>query len=69
MDLIKNIVYEDTYCENIKMDKYTQTSIVKNDNIIECMTSNKSLEELLLHTYDYVSLLKKMIKIMLNHES
>ena len=59
MDLIKDIVYEDTYCENIKKDKYTQTSIVKNDNIIESMTSSKSLEELLLHTYDYVSLLKK----------
>ena len=50
MDLIKDIVYEDTYCENIKKDKYTQTSIVKNDNIIESMTSSKSLEELLLHT-------------------
>ena len=59
MDLIKDIVYDDEYCENIKTSKYTQTSIVKNDNIIESMTSSKSLEELLLHTYDYVSLLKK----------
>jgi hypothetical protein len=58
MDLIKDIKYENTYCDT-KMNKYTQCNITVDDNIVECMTTSKSLEELLLHTYDYVSILKK----------
>ena len=59
MDLIKDIIYDNTYCEDIKDTKYTQKSLIKKEDKIECMTSSKSLEELILHTYDYVSLLKK----------
>ena len=59
MELIKNIVYEDTYCNDIKTTKYTQTSLIKNEDNIECMTSSRSLEELILHTYDYASLIDK----------
>ena len=59
MELIKNIVYDDTYCNDIKSTKYTQAKLIKNDNVIECITSSKSLEELILHTYDYASMLDK----------
>jgi len=59
MELIKNIVYDDTYCVNIKTTKYTQTLLSKNNDMIECITSSKSLEELILHTYDYASLIDK----------
>lgn len=59
MELIQNIVYDNIYCDNIKNSKYTQRRLLnKNDNI-ECITSSKNLEELILHTYDYASLIDK----------
>ena len=61
MDLIKDIVYDNTY-GNIKNDKYTQCNITIEDNVVEYMTFSKSLEELLLHTYYYLSILKKKDK-------
>ena len=59
MDLIKDIVYEKRYTDNIKYTKYTQSNIKKDINVMEKMTNSKYLEELLLHTYDYKSVIQK----------
>ena len=57
MDLIKDIVYEKRYTDNI-IDNYTQKKIIKNDKIIKEIVACKSLEELLLYKYDYNSVLE-----------
>jgi hypothetical protein len=57
MDLIKDIVYEKRYTNDIKSNKYIQHSI--KPNMDEKMTISKYLEELLLHIYDYKSVIQK----------
>ena len=63
MDLIKDIVYDNTYC-NIKNDKYTQCNITIDDNVVEYMTFSKSLEELLLHTMSVIDKNEHMDEIL-----
>ncbi len=56
MDILKNIKYNKKYCSSIHDSKYIQSSTTVT-NIYDQNNSYKTLEELIIYTYNYNSIL------------
>lgn len=56
MDILKNIKYKQKYCSSILDSKYIQSSTTVT-NVYDLNNSYKTLEELIIYTYNYNSIL------------
>ena len=63
MDFIENIRYKQKYITSIKESKYTQSTTNVINNIHDNSNSYKTLEELIIYTYDHNSLLNDNTKL------
>jgi len=63
MDFLENIRYKQKYTTSIKESKYTQSTTNVINNIHDSSNSYKTLEELIIYTYDHNSLLNDNTKL------
>ena len=63
MDFLENIRYKQKYTTSINESKYTQSTENVINNIHDTSNSYKTLEELIIYTYDHNSLLNENTKL------
>ena len=63
MDFLENIRYKQKYTTSINESKYTQSTSNVINNIHDTSNSYKTLEELIIYTYDHNSLLNDNTKL------
>ena len=63
MDFLENIRYKQKYTTSINESKYTQSTMNVINNIHDNSNSYKTLEELIIYTYDHNSLLNDNTKL------
>ena len=63
MDFLENIRYKQKYTTSINESKYTQSTENVINNIHDTSNSYKTLEELIIYTYDHNSLLNDNTKL------
>ena len=63
MNFLENIRYKQKYTTSIKESKYTQSTANVINNIHDSSNSYKTLEELIIYTYDHNSLLNDNTKL------
>ena len=63
MDFLENIRYKQKYTTSINESKYTQSTTNIINNIHDTSNSYKTLEELIIYTYDHNSLLNDNTKL------
>ena len=63
MDFLENIRYKQKYTTSIKQSTYTQSTANVINNIHDNSNSYKTLEELIIYTYDHNSLLNDNTKL------
>ena len=65
MDILKNIKYKQIYCSSIHDSKYIQSSTTVT-NVYDLNNSYKTLEELIIYTYNYNSILNDNTKLYID---